>query len=108
MSGKNILEIIQHVPGKVIQNDFDLINESTDLKNQQLVLSEDMLQIEVSDQITFDIGWYSKPNGNGTFIVFIIKDEDWESPLFKKKCYSLKTLKKAIAKCAEMLGSTNI
>jgi hypothetical protein len=96
MKKKSLLEIIKLIPGKVIQNDFDLIDEDIALEDQKKELKEDMLQIELDDRLTLDIGWYSKPDGSGNFGLFIIEDEDWQNPILKIRSNSLKSLKRTI------------
>lgn len=53
-----------------IENDFS--NET---------LREDMLQVTFPENYILDVGWYGTMKG---FIIFIIKNNDWENPI--KKC----------------------
>lgn len=67
---------------KIIKNDFsdfDSVDED--------VLSEDMLQINSqvnNDNYTFDVGWYETPPNLSYFKIYIIKNCDWEDPVYEK------------------------
>lgn len=105
MIKQNLIEIISNISGKLLQNDFNLIKEAVLLSEQRLILKEDMLQIEFSNGLLLDVGWYSKPNGKGNFTIYVIQNFDWENPLIKKRCYSIKTLKKEILNTAHWIAN---
>ena len=88
--------------GVIVYDGFD-IDENIPLEQQVSSLREDMLQIKFGERFVLDVGWRPDFEPDGYFIVYAIQDKDWEAPLLKKKCYSLKTLKKAIEKCAEII-----
>lgn len=48
-------------------------------------LDEDLLQVSFSDadETTIDVGWYPSFDEAGAFVVIVIKNRDWDSPLFK-------------------------
>jgi len=43
-----------------------------------------------------DIGWYPSFNKNGNFFISVIKDFDWENPVFKKEVREIEELLRCI------------
>lgn len=74
-------------PGIVKYNPYKLSpDDMTDIK----WLSEDMLQVEYPNNYILDVGWYGKSfTLNGVFIIYIIKNFKWESPVFKQEYKSV-------------------
>lgn len=52
-------------------------------------------QAEYKDEI-LDIGWYPSFNKNGHFIISLIKNFDWEKPIFKKEVREFEELLRCI------------
>ena len=51
----------------------------------QLEFEEDLLQVSFFDEkYILDVGWYPNPRKNGVFKVYVIKNYDWENPLFTR------------------------
>lgn len=48
-------------------------------------LAEDLLQVLFSDaeKTTVDVGWYPSFDEAGEFVVMVIKNRDWDSPLLR-------------------------
>ena len=83
---------------KLIKYKIDYVDLSTDL-NKQNLLSEDILQCEISNNIILDIGWYGTNDVDGNFEIILTKKEswnnplvDWETPLVVKKAKNTETL----------------
>lgn len=49
------------------------------------------------------MGWYPEFDENGEFIIQIIKDYDWETPICLKKCKDVPTLIKYTEQAIEIL-----
>ncbi|WP_097027338.1 hypothetical protein [Clostridium peptidivorans] len=79
-------------PGKVIFNNYD-IEESEVLDENNINLTEDMLQVKFGKNLVLDVGWYS---GIGRFIVYIINQCDWEHPVLRAEAKSYHDLKIAL------------
>ncbi|GKX62765.1 hypothetical protein SOASR032_13340 [Pragia fontium] len=43
-------------------------------------LDEDLLQIEFSNGNIVDVGWYPAFDEQGEFVIYIIKDNNWDTP----------------------------
>ena len=52
-----------------------------------------MLQVIFKNNIALDVGWYS---GLACFIVFVIKQCDWESPLLRLEAHSYVELQSSL------------
>ncbi|MDO6761848.1 hypothetical protein Q4566_16700 [Tamlana sp. 2_MG-2023] len=63
----------------------DLISFEKTLEEQRNLLFEDMFQVENKNKnLIFDIGWYGETeNLEGNFILHLIQDYNWDSPLMK-------------------------
>lgn len=78
----------------VVKDDF--ISFNLPLQEQTDNLYEDMFQayFNVENTTVLDIGWYGETEElNGTFILYLIKDNDWESPILKISTKDLDILK---------------
>ena len=83
-----MFEDITFNPGRVVYNPYILSpNNFTDIES----LNEDMFQVEYINGTVLDIGWYGTKE-DGSFIIFVIKNRDWEKPLYKIKCKSVEEL----------------
>lgn len=69
----------------------------------KLEFEEDLLQVQFfNEKYILDVGWYPTRGKNGKFKVYVIKNYDWENPLFvrsnKKISGLIDTIKQGI-KC---------
>jgi len=73
------------------------------LKQQVAILREDMLQIYYGDDslnYVIDIGWYGQSFSlKGRFMVYLVKNAEWQIPLIRVKCKSVKRLMAALGLC---------
>ena len=66
------------------ENLFWLFNNTNELI-YKLEFEEDLLQVQFfNEKYILDVGWYSTTGKNGKFKVYVIKNYDWENPLFTK------------------------
>ncbi|NPC92658.1 hypothetical protein HOO54_10560 [Bacillus sp. WMMC1349] len=94
-----MFENIDFTPGQITHNDF-IINLNQPLDFDDDGLKEDMFKVNYPNNYILDIGWYS---GVNKFIVFIIRDGDWEKPIKKIFCSNLLELNSTVEKCADYL-----
>jgi len=62
---------------------------------------EGMLQVEYPNGLIFDVSWYGRRNG---FIIYLIKDFDWENPIIKRAVKSKRKLEKEMADVFEIIA----
>lgn len=85
-----MFEKFDFTPGVIINNSFGDIN-NMQLNNDNDDLQEDMLQVEYPNDYLIDAGWYG---GIDKFIIFLIKDCDWDNPIIKEICVDWDELEK--------------
>lgn len=81
--------------GVVSFNDF-IINKTIPLEAQLDNLKEDMLQIEFSDGYLLDVGWRPSFSKNGEFKIVLIKDFNWNEPVYAGSAKNIIALEKEI------------
>lgn len=90
--------------GKIVFNDFpDNVEFNTPEAYEEL--KEDLIQIVYSDQFIIDVGWYPSFQENGKFTLYLIQNNDWERPVFKKRTRSVKVVMKTIEEYAAYIDS---
>lgn len=78
----------------VVKDEF--ISFDLPIEKQIDELCEDMFQaIKINvDKIALDIGWYSNTTeSKGEFVVYLIKNDDWDNPLVRISTNDLVVLK---------------
>lgn len=74
--------MIQFKNGRIVKD--DLINIEKPFYVEEDFLNEDLfLLFDEKRSIALDVGWYDKEFGS-CFTISIIKDEDWDKPLYIK------------------------
>jgi hypothetical protein len=58
------------------------------LSEQIWELNEDIIQLQIDNKYTIDLGYYPSHSLNGKFKVCIIKDLEWSNPIWIKTCKS--------------------
>lgn len=69
--------------GIITYDEFN-IDFNIPLQDQIFELDEDLLQIKYSNNIILDVGWYPGFDPLGNFTIYIIKNSDWDYPMYKK------------------------
>lgn len=81
--------------GNVTYNDWD-IDPNKPFNDQIWSFKQDLLQIEFRDCYLIDVGWYPDFDAKGRFIVYIIKDYEWEKPVLRQEVKTFAGLKKCL------------
>lgn len=77
-----VFEEISFYPGNVTYEDFNIdLNKPLDYEDDGL--KEDMFKVQYPDNFILDIGWY---DGVNNFIIYVIKDFDWDNPVIRTEC----------------------
>ena len=87
--------------------DFD-VNIEIALTEQVDFLKEDILQICYESNYILDVGWYPEFNRNGSFKIVIIKDYNWENPVYESKCRDITILKEQVEKCVQLIRRQSV
>lgn len=94
------LNNIDFKSGIVSYDDFD-VDPLVPYEKQLTSLDEDMLQVEYPQGYVLDIGWYHDVNGK--FVVRVIKDCDWDQPVFIKETRNLARLEKFVQQSIDLI-----
>lgn len=87
--------------------DLDFLVEDMPLTQQLDGLKEDLAQIKYPHLIILDIGWYPEFSIDGAFSVSVVKESEWEQPLFRERCTSVDALLKCLLRAVEVADSTS-
>ena len=93
--------------GIVRYNKFN-INSDIPLSEQIMELTEDLLQVEYANQIVLDLGWYPELDPNGFFIIYVIKNYNWDTPIISENAKSFDELKYKMLKIIDMIDNNKI
>jgi hypothetical protein len=75
---------------------LDTVDLLRGLEAQLDELTEDLAQVGYPDGSIIDIGWYPTMAMHGAFVVTVVRDEDWESPISRVRCATASELRQAI------------
>ena len=82
--------------GTVVFWDLDTVDESRPLADQAEHLKEDLAQIEYPAGVILDVGWYPEFAATGNFVVCVVRQGEWEQPVFQKDAFTTADLKTRI------------
>ena len=88
--------------GNVTFDDFP-IKDGEPLRVYIDDLKEDMLQVEFPKGYILDVGWRPSFEINGEFYAVLIKDHNWEKPIYSESARDLKELKGKINKALRII-----
>ncbi|MGG0940463.1 hypothetical protein ABHN11_31135 [Brevibacillus centrosporus] len=71
---------------RITFNDLVHINPKVPLVEQLDNLKEDLFQAEVDKDFIVDVGYYPEFSPTGEFKVRLIKNYDWENPVWGESC----------------------
>ncbi|WP_248805110.1 hypothetical protein [Pseudomonas sp. MWU13-2100] len=90
-----IKKIIEH-GGTITFDDISHLNQSVETSLIIDDLKEDLFQATFPFEQIIDIGWYPEFCKNGEFRISLIKDSDWNNPIFSEKAQNWTELNSAI------------
>ncbi|MCB0111674.1 MAG: hypothetical protein KDE53_37380 [Caldilineaceae bacterium] len=92
MTTKKFSDTIEFAPGQVVYEEFIVEGEepwTTQIDN----LNEDLLQVVFPGNLLLDVGWYPEFDRQGQFQVRLIRDEQWDTPIFYAEVAQLELLR---------------
>ncbi len=90
--------------GRVAFWGLDRLRQSVSLKEQIDELKEDLAQVVFPNNVLLDVGWYPEFDESGSFVVVVVRGEDWSSPLFDRVCSDMDSLVSVISEAATFAG----
>ncbi len=70
--------------GEILHWDLTPVDAQLPLRDQLEHLKEDLAQVRYPSCVVLDIGWYPECSDSGVFQVMVVRDENWDAPLFQK------------------------
>ncbi len=71
--------------GEVVFWDLSFLDPQRPLTDQVEDLKEDLAQVKYARGVLLDIGWYPEFSSEGAFVVRVVRETDWDQPLFLEK-----------------------
>lgn len=65
-------------------------------------LKEDLAQIAYPGGSLLDIGWYPEFSRDGAFVVAVVRNGDWDEPVFREECVNLEDLQRIVARAKQV------
>ncbi|MGS2871674.1 hypothetical protein [Enterobacter huaxiensis] len=88
--------------GEIVFNEFSL-KKDIPLGKQLDELKEDMLQVEFPDGYILDVGWRPSFDENGKFYIYLIKDFNWEEPVYSGSAEDIELLELKVKQAIKKL-----
>jgi hypothetical protein len=92
--------------GRIRHWDLDALDERRPLHDQRWELKEDLAQVEYPSGVLVDVGWYPELSADGSFLVQVVRPNDWEHPLFRERATTVAGLKEQLAKAVRIAAAT--
>jgi hypothetical protein len=83
--------------GEVVHWDLARIDPAAPMDQQIDELKEDLAQVRFDQNTMLDIGWYPEFSREGSFVVVVIRNEEWESPIYRRECSDMAELGLAVS-----------
>lgn len=90
--------------GEIVYDEFN-IDFSKPLEEQLDCLLEDLIQVKYEKGYLLDLGWYPEYETKGEFCVQIIKNQNWDKPIYKKTCEEKEELNAELIKAIGIVES---
>ena len=95
MKSEKLSNIINFSPGRVVYEEFILDDRKTWIE-QIDQLNEDLLQVGFLGNIVLDLGWYPAFNHKGQFQMRVIRDCNWDAPIFYAEVTKMDVLRSVV------------
>jgi hypothetical protein len=92
--------------GEVTFWDLDGLDASAPLASQLDELKEDLAQVRYGARLVLDVGWYPDGAPHGQFSVVVVKDRDWDQPVFRERAPTVPALRSALQRAITAARAT--
>ncbi len=100
----NYLYAIDIKSGVLEYDSFEIAPEIP-FDDQKFFFTEDLIQIEFGEALCVDVGYYPATKPDGSFMIRIIRNEDWTKPIYKQRCKTLEEMKKYLQEAIDLADS---
>jgi hypothetical protein len=91
--------------GRIKHWDLDALDEQRPLHDQRWELKEDLAQVEYPTRLLVDVGWHPEFSAEGSFLIQVVKPNDWEHPVFQERATTVASLKEQLAKAVQIASA---
>lgn len=88
--------------GQIQHWNLAFLDEARPLAAQVLELKEDLAQVAYPSRVILDIGWYPEFSEGGAFEVCVVRNDEWDKPLFRTRCSTIAALLDAISEAVAL------
>lgn len=91
--------------GQVIYWALDRVDPAIALSKQLGELKENLAQVQFAQETLLDVGWYPEFAAEGSFVVTVVQDGNWDEPLFTEEASTIEALRAAIERGVSLARS---
>jgi hypothetical protein len=91
--------------GKIALDDISQLDQKLDITLEIENLKEDLFQATFPCGQILDIGWYPEFSTRGSFVISLIRNQDWQNPTHCEKAKNWAELKIALENILKNLES---
>ena len=88
--------------GEVVYWDLYGVDARLPIDQQLDELKEDLAQVQFDADKLLDIGWFPEFSVEGAFVVSLVRNQDWDEPIYRKRCVNLHELGAAVAEAVRI------
>jgi hypothetical protein len=88
--------------GRVTFWDLTFLDAAKPLAEQLDDLKEDLAQARYEGGVLVDVGWSPSFSAEGAFVVRVVREADWDAPLFLERHASVAALGDAVRRAARV------
>jgi hypothetical protein len=82
--------------GRVVQWDLGRVTPTKLINEQYGELHEDLAQVAFGANTILDVGWYPELSPAGRFVIFVVRNQEWDEPVLRLECKDIAGLYAAI------------
>lgn len=91
--------------GQVVYDDISFLPDEFDPALYDDYLKEDLLQIVFDGGWTLDVSWRPSFDRDGAFHIWLVRDDDWETPVLRLMESGVLPVKQAMARAVAIVDN---
>jgi len=91
--------------GEVTSWDIDDLDIAKSIESQIALLKEDLFQVRFGKTVILDLGWHPEFNSQGQFVLSVVKQENWQKPIFHLQFRDMENFKQNLNEAIEIARS---
>lgn len=95
-----VLDMVDLQGGEVVAWNLGFIDDEIGIQDALPSLTEDLAQVHYNGGVVLDVGWYPECSLTGHFVVMVVVDGAWDTPVFSGSATSFSGLREEIQRAA--------